>query len=107
VGVLPPPGNLTNFRIFEKNIKHIFRNAPGHLQDTTMNRKLLVDTASNPKNYLGKDKFGNHWHAEIQPDGSQVWTSSRNGKIRNGGLNKSSKTYNSSTGLANEGILNE
>jgi len=85
--------------LFENNLSHIFRDAPGHLSDTPFNRQLLVDAASNPKNYLGTDKFGNKWQGYIQKDGTQVWVSLRNGEIRNGGINKVPKNFDSETGL--------
>ncbi len=61
--------------IYEKNRRHIFRDSSGHiLSDTPQNRQLMINTASNPRNYLGQDKFGNMWHAEIRSDGTQIWT---------------------------------
>lgn len=80
---------------FENNLKHIFRNEPGHLADTPANRRLLIDTASDPKNYLGKDKFGNEWYAKTIEDGSQAWVQLRDGKIRNSGLNDTPKALDS------------
>lgn len=80
--------------IYEKNINHIFRDAPGHFKNNTkVNREMLIETASNSKNFLGKDRFGNEWHSQIIKDGRQVWTSSRNGKIRNGGVNESPRNF--------------
>lgn len=67
---------------------HIFRNARGHLADTPANRQLLTDVASNPANRIGVDAFGNVRSALIRPDGTQVWVSTRNGVIQNGGLNQ-------------------
>ena len=95
----PAPGAA---RIHEPSAGHIFRNAPGHLvNDTPANRQLLVDTASNPSNLLGTDRFGNNWYAQTRPDGSQVWVSARNGEIRNGGVNPTPRPFNPSTGLSN------
>ena len=33
------------------------------------------------------DKDGNEWYSRTQSDGSQVWVSTRNGIIQNGGIN--------------------
>ena len=87
-------------KIFEKNSKHIFRNASGHLSDTPENRQLLLDLVSDSKNFLGVDKHGNHWFARTLPNGSQVWASVRDNCIRNGGINKVIKNFNSETGLS-------
>ncbi len=69
--MLPPP--LSGFsnqikkssNFFEKNIKHIFRDKPGHLRDTAANRQLLLEVAGDPNNFLGVDKYGKSWHAKI------------------------------------------
>lgn len=87
--------------IFKDNERHIFRNARGHFSDTLENRKLLIDMASKLANFLGVDRFGNEWYAEILPTGQQLWASVRNGFIRNGGINEISKTFNKLTGLCN------
>jgi hypothetical protein len=110
VGNMPLyPGNFSKISlqkatIYEKNLKHIFRSAEGHLSDTALNRRLLINTASSPKNYLGKDRFGNIWHAEIQKDGTQIWTVSRNGQVRNGGINQHPRNFNQITGLSKENL---
>lgn len=86
--------------ISEKSASHIFRDAPGHLpEDTLANRQLLIDTASNPHNYLGSDQYGNEWYTENRPDGTQVWARVRNGLIINGGVNPTFRSYNPQTGL--------
>lgn len=78
----------TNSRIYDKNLDHIFRNAPGHFLEASIeNQKKLIKNASFFKNYAGKDVYGNHWHAPIIEDGMEIWTSSRAGFIRNGGVN--------------------
>ncbi len=95
-------GSNTKIKINEKNAGHIFRNAEGHfVEDTAQNRVLLEHAANDKGNFLGLDKYGNEWYAEILDDESQVWVQVRNGEIRNGGVNNPAKTYNSETGLSN------
>ncbi|ANI89334.1 hypothetical protein A9P82_08535 [Arachidicoccus ginsenosidimutans] len=86
--------------IDEKNKNHIFRDKDGHFKDDTKeNRSELENTANNPKNKLGTDKYGNDWYAKTREDGKQVWARVRNGKITNGGINDIPKSYNNQTGL--------
>jgi len=86
--------------IAEKRIAHIFRNKEGHLPDTPANRKLLEEIANDSKKALGKDKYGNEWCASTRPDGTQVWTQSRNGEIINGGVNSTPRSFHPQTGLS-------
>lgn len=72
---------------------HIFRNAIGHLADTPASRQLLTDVAGNAANRIGVDKFGNVWSAVTRADGTQIWASTRNGVIQNGGLNQVPQTF--------------
>ena len=114
-GVVPPPklpvvkaptvgskGNTAPAQLPANNaqIGHIFTNAKGHLPDTLANRKLLINTASNPNNLLGVDIYGNKWFTSIQSDGGQVWVQTRNGIIQNGGINYPPKPWNPTTGLS-------
>jgi len=91
--------------IDERTTKHIFRNKPGHIADTLINRQLLENTASNPINFLGTDKYGNEWYAKILPNGKQVWTQMRNGMIRNGGINQTARQFNSQSGFSSPIML--
>ncbi|WP_240669135.1 RHS repeat-associated core domain-containing protein [Dyella sp. M7H15-1] len=80
---------------------HIFNaNNEGHLPNTPENQQLIEDVANNPDNELGTDSRGLTWYAETQPDGSQVWVSTMNGVIQNGGLNQAPRNYNTQTGLS-------
>ena len=82
-------------------IGHIFKNKTGHLLDTPENRRLLLELASDLKNYFEHpDSRGNMWCEKILDDGTQLWAEVRNGKIRNGGLNISPKKWDPVTGLA-------
>jgi filamentous hemagglutinin len=57
--------------INEGRISHIFRDAEGHFaHDTAANRQTLIEAADQPKNYLGTDRFGNHWYAQPRVDGN-------------------------------------
>ncbi len=94
-------GNKVSLPDKSSQLKHIFGNRPGHLPDTPSNRKLLTDTANNPKYYKGTDKYGNKWHIKTDNDGRQVWTRSQNGKINEGGRNSTPRPWDKDTGLNN------
>ncbi len=83
-------------------VKHIFRDAPGHLADTPANRRLLQRVADDASTTLGMDKFGNVWSARALDDGTQVWVQSRNGVIQNGGLNQTPRIFDPTTGLSGQ-----
>ena len=82
-------------------LKHIFRDSPGHLKDTIANHKLLVNLANNEKYFIGKDKYGNKWNVKEQKDGKQLWVRYRDGKINEGGRNNKPKPWDDETGLNN------
>ena len=79
--------------------QHIFREKEGHLSDTPQNRETFQRVADDPNTTLGTDKYGNTWSAQQNKDGSQVWTQTRDGEIRNAGVNESPHQFNSETGL--------
>ena len=84
-----------------KRASHIFRNIEGHFpEDMPAYRKILIDTALNADNYLGRDKWGNNWYAQTQGDGIQIWVQVRNGEIINGGFNNIPRPWNTLTGFA-------
>ena len=85
----------------EAQLKHIFRDAEGHLLDTPANRQKILDVTSNVGNYLGKDARGNDWYAIISKDGKQTWVRVRNGVIDNAGVNDVPRIWDSETGLYN------
>ncbi len=83
----------------ESQLKHIFRNEPGHLSDTPTNRKLLQELANDISCHRGRDSRGNDWSTKVLEDGSQLWVSSRNGIIQNGGINKPPRRWDDVTRL--------
>ena len=83
----------------DSQIKHIFRNSPGHLPDTPENRELLVKLANDIEAYQGKDKYGNDWHVRLNEDGTQDWARCQNQKINDGGKNIEPLPWNEKTGL--------
>jgi RHS repeat-associated protein len=99
----PPTAEISNpecFSIPENRVSHIFRDAPGHILDTPVNRQLITEVANNPSALLGKDQWGNTWYAHIQPDGTQIWAEVRGSTIINGGVNQTPRQFNPSTGLS-------
>ncbi len=92
-------GNL--IEISEQYVNHIFRDSKGHFPvDTQYNRRMLIETASNKKNYLGLDQFGNKWYSRTTQEGNQIWAQVRDNKIRYGGINETPKVWNPKTGLS-------
>lgn len=83
----------------DAQLKHIFRNTDGHLEDTPGNRELLQALANDMRCHAGRDLHGNDWHFKELEDGSQLWTSSRDGIIQEGGLNNPPRPWNERTGL--------
>jgi hypothetical protein len=81
-------GSVASLPANAGQLRHIFRNAPGHLSDTPANRQLLTEVANDAANRVGVDKFGNVWSSLTRADGTQVWVSTRNGVIQNGGVNQ-------------------
>ena len=84
----------------ESELRHIFRDAEGHIPDTPENRTLLLRVANDPAAFLGQDRYANDWSALVQQDGTHVWTQARNGKMINGGINITPRTLGGETGLS-------
>jgi filamentous hemagglutinin len=79
---------------------HIFRDAEGHLPDTSANRDLLTNVADDASTTLGTDRFGNVWSARVLPDGTQVWTQTRGDHIVNGRLNRTPRSFDPLAGMS-------
>lgn len=84
----------------DSQLKHIFRNAEGHLPDTPENRSLVTAVSNNPECYMGVDKYGNSWYAKMQSDGTQIWVQLRKGIIQNAGKNATPHIWDSETGFS-------
>lgn len=83
----------------DSQLKHIFAERDGHVPDTPQNRKKLIELAKDQSKYLGKDKHGNSWHAEITGDGKQWWVRFREQTINEGGLNQYPRPWDPESGL--------
>jgi hypothetical protein len=81
-----PDDNKAKFPENDSQTKHIFRDAEGHLSDTTANRQLLTDTVKS-KNFSHSKGSGVDVYKKLLSDGRQVWVEIRNGVIQNGGIN--------------------
>lgn len=84
----------------DSQLKHIFRDEEGHLIDTPDNRKLLQELANDESAHVKKDSRGLDWNVRINDDGSQLWVSSKDGVIQNGGINNPPHPWNDETGLS-------
>ena len=84
----------------DSQLKHIFRKARGHLEDSPQNRQKILELANDPKCYGGKDRRGLDWHYRILDDGSQLWVTTRNGIIQDRGVNNPPHSWDERTGLS-------
>ena len=84
----------------DAQLKHIFRDEEGHLTDTPENRKLITELANDERAHIGKDSRGLDWNVRLNDDGSQLWVSSKNGAIQNGGINNPPHQWDAETGLS-------
>ena len=97
---VPTIGRPVSFPQNAAQLRHIFRDAPGHMPDTIANRSVLQTLANDRAAILGVDQFGNTWAARVAADGTQVWVQIRNGVIINGGVNPVFRPFNPLTGLS-------
>lgn len=85
----------------EAQIKHIFRNAPGHLPETAENKRLIISVANDPNCYIGTDAKNKKWYAKTLSDGRQVWVSVYNSVICDAGVNSPPRQFDPESGLNN------
>lgn len=81
-------------------LRHIFRNDDGHLEDSAENRLLLLELVNDPDDLVGTDRFGNDWYVSVKPDGTQLWACTRGPVIRNGGRNVAVRNFGINTRLS-------
>ena len=93
----------------DSQLKHIFRKERGHLEDSPQNRQRIIDLVNDLKYYGGKDQRGLDWYYKKLDDGSQLWATTRNGIIQDGGLNNPPQLWDERTGLSHNifGAKNE
>jgi len=90
---------LVVFPTSESELRHIFRQAEGHVEDTPENRQLLLSVANDMTARLESDQYGNSWAVKVLSDGRQAWVQIRSEKIANAGFNAVPREFNPSTGL--------
>jgi len=83
----------------ESELRHIFREASGHVHDSAENRQLLLSVANDASARLESDQYGNVWAARTLADGRQAWVQLRGETIVNGGINDVPREFNPTTGL--------
>jgi hypothetical protein len=90
-GVVIPGGPLRG-GMNASRLGHIFRNAVGHVNPSTVSSQvrylnLFGRVASDPANLRGTTRWGNQFYTQTFRNGRQVWVEVRNGQIRNAGVN--------------------
>jgi hypothetical protein len=74
-------GDLTPGTFTDNTASHTFLDKLGHVaEDTPENRSLFENLTSQSKNFVGTDSFGNHWFAQTEDAGSQLWARARDVK---------------------------
>jgi hypothetical protein len=58
-----------DFPTSESELRHIFRKAEGHVEDTPENRRLLFQVANDELARLESDQYGNIWAVRMLEDG--------------------------------------
>lgn len=65
---------------------------------------MLIDLANDKSKFVGSDKYGNSWNAEIMRDGSQNWVRYQGGIINEGGRNTTPRPRHDETGYNNNPV---
>lgn len=80
------------------NVGHIFsrmngRIKDGHLPDTQVNRRLIIETILDKNNLAEVSEWGVKVYARQLRDGTEVWAYVQNDVIKSGGINKVPKYF--------------
>ena len=70
------------------SLGHIFRNAPGHLADDTIENRSLITSAVTQADRATTNAHGATTYYRTLPNGTQAWAEVFDGTIRNGGINR-------------------
>lgn len=81
-------------------LMHIFADRPGHIPDTPRNRQLIEALANDRSAFIGIDRYGKAWYARTNANGTQTWASTRDGIVRNCGMNETPNPWDPETGLS-------
>jgi hypothetical protein len=91
-----------NVEILEDKRPHIFAAREGHAPWSAEYEHMLLDMASDQRNYFAQpDQYGSLWCEKILDNGTQLWCWIRKGKIRDAGINIIPRKWDSMTGLCN------
>jgi hypothetical protein len=66
----------------------------GHVLDTPQNRRIIVETYADKKNFIGTDKWGKEYFAKLLPDGRESWVRKRGDIYESAGINNIPKFFN-------------
>jgi RHS repeat-associated protein len=90
--IVPGPRLLKLPGLNTSRFNHIFRNAPGHVNPTTLSSQnrylnLFQRVADDPANLQSVSAYGVSTFTKVYRNGRQVWVQVRNGRIANAGVN--------------------
>lgn len=84
---------LNQFSEKKDDLIHMFRDKPGKLKDTPINRKRILEMVKDENKCFGQDEYGVVSYAAIESDGTQLWAeiNPETYRIRNCGFNELGK----------------
>ena len=90
---------LNKFPENKNSLHHLFRNKEGHIVGTLENKKMILDLVQNVENCAGEIE-GVVWYSKLEKNGEQLWACvwMETQEIRNCGINKEPRIWNSISG---------